>query len=80
MKTVWKFVLKIDDWQTIKMPSWAIVGSNNPPIDRTFRITGTGNLVEPELGHVGSVQMRLGSMGKGPDQELVWHVWEPVMG
>lgn len=59
MKTIFKYPLRVDDYQTVIMPRgaqiltvqaqreipcvWALVETNNEPEERHFRIAGTGH-------------------------------------
>ena len=86
MRRVYKYPLEVVDRQTIEHPRgarllcvqmqgdgpclWALVNPDNPPVETTFRIVGTGHPIEDadDLGYVGTFQM----MGGG----LVFHVFK----
>jgi hypothetical protein len=80
---IFKYELIIGDRVTVPMPQgakvltaqsqrgelclWAEVDPNAPPVDRCFRIVGTGHRFDPDgLRYVATVQSGL----------LVWHVYE----
>ncbi len=45
---------------------WAIAGDMLPPQKRTFRVFGTGHVIQGDMAYVGTVQ----------DRQFVWHVFE----
>lgn len=45
---------------------WALVDTDNPIINRTFAVYGTGNEIESFSKYVGTVQQN----------QFVWHVFE----
>lgn len=85
MRTIWKFVLRITDEQSIDMPEggcpmsvgeqngnlvlWAEVDASRPTRAFPIRIVGTGNPFSGEVIHIGTVPMSNG---------LVWHVYGPL--
>jgi hypothetical protein len=85
MRTVFKYPLASIE-QTVALPSgarilcvqaqsgalclWALVDTDNPTVDRTFRVYGTGHALPSDFGsrYIGTVQQMNGA--------LVWHVFE----
>jgi len=85
MTSIWKFALEIEDEQSISMPEgaeilcvqeqrgvgclWAKVNTENPMIDKTIVIRGTGHPFVEEAGkYLGTFQIDGGV--------LIWHVFE----
>ena len=82
---IWKFGIKIVDWQRIKMPQgakildiqvqnsevcmWALCDENAPRIDRGFAVYGTGHVVRNEPGEYVATVQ----LGQG---QLVFHVFD----
>jgi hypothetical protein len=85
---IFKYVLKVQDEQAIKMPigavvlsvqfqrgvlsMWAIVNPNNEDELRCFEVYGTGADF-PSLGM--AERKHLATVQEGP---FVWHVFEPI--
>ena len=85
MKLIWKYILKITDEQTIKVPYGAkyfmtpLVQDGKPCIWYTFNAENKDNLVEKKIRIVGTGHEydgfgleRVGSVIIGP---MVWHVF-----
>lgn len=85
MQTIWKFPLKVADYQQIEMPEgaevlavqvqhnipclWARVTSTNPLVEKGIFIVGTGNRVNEDCGR------HLGTF-QIANGSLVFHVFE----
>ncbi len=83
-KTIWKFDLRIDDHQYIRMPDgalilkiavqhgqtclWAEVDPENPMVDRKFFVAGTGHPLDPSPQRRHLETLLIG--------QFVWHVFE----
>jgi hypothetical protein len=87
MRTVYKFACPMADQFQLLLPSgaellhfdnqhnepvlWALVDPEAPPAPRSFRLAGTGHLIEePHVKFVGTAQFRGGS--------LVFHLFEII--
>jgi hypothetical protein len=85
MKTIFKYSLEITDTQIIRIPKkskilsvqtqngipciWALVETNEEPVDRKIAVIGTGNpFWLKEYDFLGTIQTRQGA--------LVWHIFE----
>lgn len=85
-RRVYKYVLRVDDSQSVEMPSgaeilcvqtqrgdvclWALVNPNNSPEERRFRIAGTGHPADEC-----SANRYIGTV-QMMSGALVWHVFE----
>lgn len=85
MKAIWKYTVPIQDVFSFSMPDgaqvltvqmqdglpqlWAVVDTDNPCVDRWFRLGGTGHpLGDDGLRYIGTVQLDGGA--------LVFHLFE----
>ena len=85
MKSIWKFPIEITDRQTVNMPKtatilsvqiqhgavcmWALVDTEEPTVDRTFIVHGTGHpCICDASEYIGTFQVASGA--------LVFHLCE----
>ncbi len=85
MKSIWKFPIEITDRQTVNMPKtatilsvqiqhgavymWALVDTEEPTVDRTFIVHGTGHpCICDASEYIGTFQVASGA--------LVFHLFE----
>ena len=89
-RTIWKFPLKITDYQSIDMPTyaeilsvhvqngmpcmWALVDPDGEMESRGFEIFGTGNPIEVDMG----VDRKFIGTFMTHNDKLVWHLFERI--
>ena len=86
-QAIWKYAVPVQDMITLMIPRnaqvltvqvqhgepqlWALVDPDNPPEQRTFRLAGTGHVIEGSVNifsYVGTYQL--------DDGALVFHLFE----
>lgn len=89
-RTIWKYPLKITDYQLVDMPVyaeilsvhnqndipciWALVNPEEETEPRHFEIFGTGNPISVDMG----IERRFIGTFFSYDDELVWHLFERI--
>jgi hypothetical protein len=68
----WAQILHVDVWGDIPC-LWALVNPDNPPVERHFRIYGTGRPIEQDVALNGKY------LATFPLGTFVWHLFETTL-